>query len=547
MSCTIPLLYNLYFLQHRLRPLLLLIIFFNFLVDLFFLMIRHFSISTTSARKHDVLNRLGRLLQKGNITRTPPKIDQSSELYQRVVRMSPDDLAIQNNFNHDRGLFAQDYGHYLDRNALINLLPDEVDITDMAQMRKVRDIYTSLDKLDADRNVHQKYYRLFLDTDDLMTLLSQEVNNIKGKFRLLRRGGQELDLSFNNMYVDPSISPHNLRYNVIGYDSLWSGLPLDHKKKENTDFPREFLADLQPFSTKVKLHKRDVDFMERDDESHHIVDTRDNGVPDDYRAEDAFGDRMSSVSEVETQMRQRNIGLIFVDSVDDYRILELELERNPRGFFPDVLMVEVQLLQTRLKNEIHEVMVGSKAADALYLMGDTGFRSSGFQLCNNQPNVFGHEGLDFRVEYPTKEFNEVPNYALVLNSLAQLNRLRAHLLRVFMVNIRDQIDILFRIKHRTDEAQRAYMSNLVADIDDIIRARLLPRFDTWDNKELYRNGKRIYQRNYDALVFSPYKNGAFKRIYWVGSKYSGGAKARAQWGKRARTARVARFEEISWY
>lgn len=527
-----------------------------------------------------------------------------SEVNEKVSRMSLSDLQIAKNFNLGRGMFAQDHGQSLDRRALIREIPDEIDLADKNQMIKLNDTYKKLTLLDTDRDVHNKYFRRYLGTDDEFTVMQQDLNNIGAKFKLLRRGQQQLDLSLDGVMFEPHVNNFNLPHNVVGVDCTLNGLPLYKLSRGRAFLPQEFVRDLQPFETKVVVHKRDADFVEEDGgvmQEYHSKNS--HRSKRSFETDDDFTDLKSALTEVlnsvsplmaksieivevpskksvnsvektveesvdaassaSTEISEtisettstdspslsktthyQTSSFLPVENIHNYNIINLHSHRNPRGILPDLIKMEVLAIQLGLQHEIEQVMTIQANVKSMFY-GSKPFKVNAFKLRNKVPAV---DAFESALTYYHKDFNLLPNYSLILNSLAQLNRLRTHLLKIFLINLQEHIEILFRIKYDTELKQNKFMEELVRDINEkVINDRLIPKFDTLARKNIYSKQEQVSRAGYDALIHSPYKNGPFKRIYWLNNKFTKKNRRRAHGDKSSMRILTSRFDGFAWY
>ena len=416
--------------------------------------------------------------------RQPPLHHQNilSYYYDIISHMSEDDLIIQQNCDQGRQLFSVPSDHFLDRKSIIANLPDEINLQDSKQMEQVDEIYKKLSELDNDKLVHLKYYKRYLnDYDDPVQTLIQGFNGIDKKFKLLRR--MEIDslslapgayLYLENLF--------NLPYNVVGFDRLFLGLPLRKEPIEKC-LPQEFVEDLPWFSTKVSLHKRDLDFI--DPEHSVLVDPK--KITKHYRNKmDGYRKHVDMPP-----------NLIVIPDITRYH----QLPQNP-----DIsvrIENEILLMRKMLVNEISGVL---KAGSPLtrhveFLFKD--LKTNQWKLCESRLR-----NTDSMYEYRNveKEFNLVPNFANIMRSVKHRRQLKAHLVKLFLINVEDQVDILTRIKYLDDKAIEKFLQKLVQNINNVIKYKLMHHF------------KPIkIPCDIDALMFEPYQNSNphFKRLHWL--------------------------------
>ncbi|CUM68355.1 uncharacterized protein PRCAT00006077001 [Priceomyces carsonii] len=475
-------------------------------------------------KSKQLLEKLGMSLQKGNIkskdsdeqeethshlaakadvdekneitnTKKPESFDERKEMlnqvkdcFNSISHMTVNDIMIQKNL--DEGMqFSFPSEHYLDRKKLIDSLPDEIDIFN-TPLSVIERTYNDLAKLDNDKSVHLKYYKRYLQNyNDPINNLIQEFNGISEKFMLLRR--REIDslslatgayLYKENMFGNP--------YNVIGFDRSISGLPLRTGKHKLTDkcYPQEFIEDLQMFRTKIPVHKRDLDFIEYEENSVNIDPSRIENSKEKPRD---FQSTLNSIYQ-ELEVPKNSI---LVDSLADYKMLTFKSDIVIR------IENEILFMKRSLQQEIELFMKSN--GNRLLLFNHQDLKHSQFRLCETKHPENVNSSLII-VNYNLKPFNIIPNYSILLTSRSQRKKLENHLFKIFLINMEDQIDTLFRIKYYDEKDMKKFMKSVSRNIRRTISFKLLKFFTPFKDEEY---------RNYDAFIYKPQLGLAFKRLY----------------------------------
>lgn len=452
------------------------------------------------------------------------------ELYDSICHMSNNDYIIQHNFDASPVFKSFDSDHILDRKSLLKSIPDEIDIFS-TPMDTIEKTYNALAKLDDDKSLHVKYYKRYLRKyDDQVLNLLQNFNGITTKFKMLRRNELiRLNLSRDAFMFKENFFNHD--YNVIGFDRSVSGMPLysDSNKVAKDAYPAEFIEDLQNGTTKIQVHKRDLDFLEFDDMSVSIDPKRVKEYGSTLHSSNASllpgGGTRKQVSLNGSSKKEEfdevfnNIindsdnklpkNAITLKSIKDYRVLD---------FRTDILLRienEITFLRKSLQNEIELFMkANNQGSPRLLLYGHQDLLTNQYKLCEYSSSRAQRNSI-LIINYSFKDFGLLPNYTYLINSVKRKHNLRKHLFKLFLINVEDQVDTLFRIKYIRDRDMKKFMKTLSRNINQIIKFKLMKLFETFKPSRLnplhHHGGRMIY----DAYIFKPYSGNAFKRIYWV--------------------------------
>lgn len=443
--------------------------------------------------------------------------DKIQQLYETVAYMTLEDLLIQNNLDEDLPFNSFESEHYLDRKALIRNIPNEIDIFN-TPMSEIKKIYEDLSKLDDDRSVQLKYFKRYLKNyDDPVIQLLQQFNKINDKFKLLRK--REID----NLALAPNAFLYrenlcDLPYNVLGFDRSITGLPLrtsEKNKLADKCYPQEFIEDLQMFRTKIQPNKRDLNFIEIDENSHTIDPSKlgkNSGGNSNSRFE--FSKFLNSIYE-ELEFPKN---AIYIKDIKKYQNLEI---------FSTYLIneVEYELLQFKkvLQKEIEMFMASSGSKILIFSHQD--LKSNQFKLGENETKS-NSDSMNSSIQttpklnnslviinYNFKNFNLIPGYGLIINSRHQYHSIYKHLFKIFLINLEDQIDTLFRIKYYNQSKMKKFMKSIKLKIDNLIKDKLIKI--VLDKRIINKsNAKGV-----DALIYKPNDSTAFKRIYWLDNQY----------------------------
>lgn len=448
------------------------------------------------------------------------------DYYNSISYMSIEDLMIQQNLDEGKQFKSFPSEHYLDRKQLLKDIPDEIDIRN-TPLSKIHKIYKNLDKLDEDKTVHLKYYKRYLNNyaDPIIHLL-QEFNGINEKFKLLRRN--ELDsLSLNPGSYLYKENLFNLPYNVVGFDKSISGFPLRTGKHRLTDisYPQEFIQDLTTNKDKIKVHKKDLDFIEFNENSSSInpsnlISPHDSVFNTPLQNHNQKFDRFINLIYNELEVPKN---FILVDNINDYKILKFRFLNK----FNSILETEINTLKGSLQKEIELVLSSGNSSNNLLLFNQQFFKTNAFKLCdflrdndpssanNNHSNGDGNEseakgknpGLPAAnvliISYNIKEFNLIPYNYLINKSRRTERKLFNHLYKLFLINLTDQIETLSRLKY--SNKKQIFLNNLNVKISNTIKYKLMNLLHSINEFKTIPVD--------ETVIFKPYGNKNFKRVY----------------------------------
>lgn len=414
--------------------------------------------------------------------------------YDSISHMPTEDLLIQQNFDEGKQFKSFPSEHYLDRKDLIRNLPDEIDIF-KTPLSKIEKIYKDLGKLDEDRSVQLKYYKRYLrNYSDPIVRIIQEFNGINDKFKLLRRNEiDKLYLSTNSSLFKDNL--FGLPYNVIGFDRSISGFPLRLGRDKPTDisYPPEFIQDLQQCSPNIKIHKKDLDFIEYNKDSISI-DPNDLLSPNNLK----YSKVMNLIyNELDVPKK-----FLLVDDVNDYKVLKFKFLNK----YNSIVETEINTLKSSLQKEIELILSSNNEANNLLLFNHQFFKTNSFKLCDflkdDDKNTKRNANM-LIISYNVKEFNLIPYNYLLDKSRRSKRHFYNHLFKLFLINLQDQIETLNRIKY--SKRKEVFRKNLNTKISNIIKYKLFDLLDRVNHLKVLNAA--------DAICFKPFTTRNYKRLY----------------------------------
>ena len=448
-----------------------------------------------------------RLLSYSPLVRKNKKIEFPAkkgvqDAYDSIAYMSVDDLAIQNNLDEGRQ-FSFPSEHCLDRKKIVKELPVELDLFKLENV-DLKKIYENLEKLDTDKSVQLKYLKRYVKNyDDLMTNILQEFNGINSKFKMLRRNeASSLPLSPFSFYRNENLFKHS--YNVVGFDKSISGLPLYSEKNRCPDesYPKEFIEDLQMFRNKIPIFKRDINFLEYEDNSVN-VDPK-------FLSKGARNQFETNVNKILDIIYENEVPefALKCENIDEYNFI-LIMNRK----LLESLEGEILHLRELLEKEIKFLL--TKNGDRLLLLANQEIKTNQFRLCEvTKPDQI-MPGQVVILNHNLKQFNIFPNYSYILNSRRQYKRLFNHFFKLFLINLEDQIDMLIRLKYSKSNEMDAFINHLKSIIETTLNNKFMIPCLVFAKSLAYQN--RLTSRC-DALFHRTAKSSLFTRIYWLNYK-----------------------------
>lgn len=439
--------------------------------------------------------------------------------------MNRQQFLFQMGLDGDKPFMSFHNPHFVDSKQILRNLPDQIDVLDPKDMKRVEDIYGQLQQLDSNPAMHEKFLkRYFYDYDNDLMKLGQYIRGINSKFKMLRRNESE---KFNPESVIHEYVNDKMKhpYNVVGFDRSFMGMPL-HKNMEKTAvLPREFIQDLPAFDSKITLKKFDLNFMEKDG-SINVDPSFVTPLKElfDYENKNYSGGGIYSSP---AKLAQRathayltsKLGLprynIQVENTEDYNRLKLNNHQITNRIEQEIRVMKKSLLE--------EIRTTVESSNAHLMSSDTHndyIKSNQYILCAIKEELQG-------TVYIWKSFSILPVYFMLPLNKRRERHLANHLFKLFLINLEEKIDILFKIKYDRARDTQKFMKNVVKNIGHTIKFRLWRYFKTTKNSLNASSAAATISssiqlpllktnfQNKQAVIYSPFKKSPFKRIYWI--------------------------------
>lgn len=396
------------------------------------------------------------------------ELEESSS---KIGYMSKNDIKLQELLDSGRQFGGSGSGLVLRRVALINSLPEEIDIID-TPWEEIDRIYGILKELDNDQGIHFKYKkRLAIDTKSLLAVRNKKLTDMcKFARRDQKRQMLALDLAFEGIF----------KYNVVGFDRSLAGVPLQTGKHAFTDkkkgeqFPVELLEDARPFDTKIPIYKKEVNFME-----------------DDALEETLMPHDVKPNSPEELLLMEGKP--IMIQNIDDYNSLDHMLQEALK----EKVENEIFNLQRMLSSELSRKTMS-------YFLSLKELKKNEFLLVSKSPLASKYTGPTFK--YQLKYFDLIPFYGTMLTTIKHRTNLTRHLYKVVMLNLNEQIDTLTRIKYKLLTDRKAFLDRTHAQVHLLIKDKLLP---------MILQDRIAVPQDVIAATHKYVSNSSFLRIYWL--------------------------------
>ncbi|KAI5964311.1 uncharacterized protein KGF55_002253 [Candida pseudojiufengensis] len=480
-------------------------------------------------------------------------LDSTPQLpdYESISNMSNKEFLYQLALDGNRPFMSHENKNRIDSKKILKQIPDQINLQDTSDlsMTKINEIYENLKKLDSNKEMHEKYLkRYFYDYNNDLILLGQTIRGIQTKFKMLRRN--EID-KFNpeNVIYEYINDKMKLPYNVVGFDRSLIGLPI----RENLDskiYPREFIQDLPSYSNKINVKKFDLNFMEKDG-SINIDPNRVTSLKElyDYENKNYNSDKGGIYSQPNNQVNKitheylsNKLGIprnyIQIPNTEDYKRLKLNNHQ-----ITNRIEQEIRIMKNLLMKEIKTTIENSNAvllSNKDEKITNDYIKSNSFILCEIKNTKQG-------TIYIWKSFNILPIYFLLPLNKRRERNLKNHLFKLFLLNLEDKIDILFKIKYDSKRDFQKFMKILTKNIGHTIKFRLWRYFKSIKSNLNNRSSLSstspiaktsslsssplsssptfsssiqlpLLKQNFikkDAIIYQPFKNQFFKRIYWI--------------------------------
>ncbi|KAI3403346.2 hypothetical protein KGF56_003934 [Candida oxycetoniae] len=476
------------------------------------------------------------------------------EMSESLHQMSLEDLIFQIGLDGDGPFMSLENPHFVNSKKILCSIPDSLDLFNPKDMAKVDEIYAKLNKLDSNPQMHQKFLkRFFFDYNNDLILLSQHLRGISSKFKQLRRNETDKFKPESTIY-ELIHDKMKYAYNVVGFDRSCLGMPL-RSNMETGVYPREFIQDLPHFDHKIHLKKTDFNFAEKDAcinvdpnkvtplKDLYDYENRDFNRHDEYNNDDdddegsrrGKGGGVYSTLETKTgvkythkathQYLSDNLGLprqyIPIKNCYSYRRLKLNNHQ-----ITNRIEQEIRIMKKLLTDEIKATIESSNIVlmSTNQTFHQDAIKSNQYILCEIKDKLPG-------TIFIWKSFSILPLYFILPLTKRRERTLITHLYKLFLINLEDYINILFKIKYDHTRDVTKFMKTLLKNIGHTIQFRLWRYFKI--NKRTISSSaaaaaaisslnssislpllKSKYKQK-QAVVYSPFTDSCFKRIYWI--------------------------------
>ncbi|CAH2352905.1 hypothetical protein CLIB1423_08S03818 [[Candida] railenensis] len=467
------------------------------------------------------------------------------QILEKVNSMSFKELQTQKFLDGDKPFLSTKADGFLVRKNLIRDLPDKIDLFDeedmdeapspslsrissssqstspypMETLRDIHEIYSDLSKLDSDESMHRKYFEKYGIRPGQSNDIVQGFNGINEKFSLLRRGETlQLGLSPNNFRFEKNM--FNMPYNVPGFDVSFSGIPLrfGEQKLKKRQLPLELVKDLRMYTKSVPIRKGDLAFdtekekLKKEEEEemsvtiHPKVDTV------------VIIDKVKLLEKdcIETTKSLSQYNPFPSPAVTSATRLSSDSSSNPvifpsvRSKFETSVEFIISRMQRSLVKEI-EVYLGG-----VYKSPDSIFKPNSFYLFEKKkPKVLTlwnkHGTTEISLPIQLAKLSSLPLSVYYIKTKKEKRFLRLHLFKIFMINLEGLIDRLITMKYQTEDEKNSFLSILAdkvyTEIDNVLLNEIIREFKV--------PSKNIKKNDVGVIMYSPFKNGSFKRIIWT--------------------------------
>ncbi|EGW32062.1 uncharacterized protein SPAPADRAFT_61150, partial [Spathaspora passalidarum NRRL Y-27907] len=190
----------------------------------------------------------------------------------------------------------------------------------------------------------------------------------------------------------------------------------------------------------------------------------------------------STNTDLEDHMQEENY--IYIPSIKNYRTLDYAFDETKR------VKREISSMQTSLINEFQE-MLRRTFPTGFYMGLDLQCKSNQFSLIDSK--------TDARMELPM-----IPLYAKFVTTKRSKRRLWNHLFKLFLINVDEHIQNVIAVS----EFQERQLDKFISRVKKNIKLAIQFRCDL-------KSSKIHVKRNVDAVLFKPYSDRNYTRIYWI--------------------------------
>lgn len=468
------------------------------------------------------------------------------QVLEKVNSMSFKELQTQKFLDGNKPFLSTEADGFLVRKNLIRDLPDKIDLFEeedlgngtsplsplrtsfspqstspypMETLKDIQKIYSDLSKLDSDESMHRKYFEKYGIRPGQSNDIVQGFNGINEKFLLLRRGETlQLGLSPNNFRFEKNM--FNMPYNVPGFDVSFSGIPLRFGKQKLTkkQLPLELVKDLRMYTKSVPIRKGDLDFdtekeklkKEEEDEMSITIHPKVDTV--------VIIDKVKLLEKdcIETTKSLSQYNPFPSPAVTLAAKSSADSSSHPvvfpsvRSKFETSVEFIISRMQRSLIKEI-EVYLGG-----VYKSPDLIFKPNLFYLFEKKkPKVLTlwnkHGTTEISLPIQLAKLSSLPLSVYYIKTKKEKRFLRLHLFKIFMINLEGLIDRLITMKYQTEDEKNSFLSILAdkvyTEIDNVLLNEIIREFKV--------PSKNLKKNDVGVIMYSPFKNGLFKRIIWT--------------------------------
>ncbi|EMG46475.1 hypothetical protein G210_3276 [Candida maltosa Xu316] len=467
------------------------------------------------------------------------------DAYRIISSMSDEQILMQVAFDGDKPFLSFRADGMIIRQLWFNEIPDTLDVLNPDDMAKVEEIYAKLEKLDADKTMHQNFfYKAHFNYNGIVIELDQYLKGMNAKFKQIRRGESLQYSPYSTIYEhisEGALYP----YNVLGFDKSLAGLPLSQEPMKKV-YPREFVQDLaQPGSTTIHLKKYDVN-PQNSRAYDPNLDPR-NIIPLKYLTQKSRKNTRDTRRDIINEQRVLH-SLSTLTIVTSYNQFKLKYTNNPfKGIaksLEEEVKTKVRLLNEKLKDALSAANITLLSPDDAMGKGDIATALRNFlhlvpatKIDGIQSYYISHGG-----------FNIIPNYLTFTNhkkmSLRLRKKLHNHLFKTFLINLNPLLELQEKLTTMTEDEKLASRNAIIKDIRHIFDKRLNTNFNKiFTKREDSRKHVSMFKHDnldgLDAIIFEPYADRRFKRIYWINN-----GDKRVKLFSRKGSAKVIRFTTV---
>lgn len=423
----------------------------------------------------------------------------------------------------------------------------------------------------------------FIDYKNDLLYLDQFLRGINLKFKQYRRGEVRYFFVYPTVFEhvhDKILHQYNVvgyDRSLFGMPLHQQ----QQKNKDRLVLPREFIQDLPQFDNIIELNKIDAALgfkLVEEKQSGKLVDSLwdPRMVKPLKELQKEYQERFNEQKKNQTLKQQKQQPLKSKGKFDGktpkkYIVIkkggyrQIKLKETSLQYSPVIRRIEEEIemmindlnkqIKTTLESDNIKVLIPNDNDKQMV----SNFASSPSKIKTNHHEIVFKEkmyqGYIVSVErIILKNFNILPNYAVFYHGTNYppiiKRKLLNHIFKIFLININEKFDYLQKIKYLTQRQQLEFQRKLIKQIKYIIKFKLSRYFDnntlnqttnslrlnnwnvfnheennSYDNNNQSNEGKscRDNANNDDdgvhAVIFNPYTDNCFKRIYWISSPF----------------------------